>query len=116
MDKLIAMCGINCSACEPYKASQINDVEELKKIALSWEEMYHMPPLVVKDVTCDGCLSTTGRLSKHCPECDIRSCGISRGLPNCAYCDEFEGCEKLAHFWQFAPELRPALEEIRRSL
>jgi hypothetical protein len=116
MDKLIAVCGLNCAECEGYKASQINDTEALKKLALNWEEMYHMPTLDVKDVTCDGCLSTTGRLSRHCYECDIRLCGIARGLPNCAYCDDFEACDKLTRFWGFAPELKPVLEEIRRSL
>jgi hypothetical protein len=67
-------------------------------------------------VTCDGCLSTSGRLSGHCYECDIRACGVERGLPNCAHCADFEACEKLERFFQFAPELRPPLEEIRRNL
>jgi hypothetical protein len=116
MDKIIAVCGLNCAECEAYKISQTNDVDALKKVALSWEEMYHLPTLDVKDVTCDGCLSTTGRLSKHCYECDIRLCGVGRGLQNCAYCDEFEACDKLTRFWELAPEVRPVLEEIRRAL
>jgi hypothetical protein len=116
MDKIIAMCGLDCAECEAYKASQSNDVEALKKVALSWEEMYHLPALAVKDVTCDGCLSTTGRLSGHCYECDLRLCGIEHGVANCAYCAEFEACDKLARFWEFAPQLKPVLEEIRRAL
>jgi hypothetical protein len=115
MSELIAMCGINCAECEAYQASQTNDVAALKQVALHWQEAYHLPPLDVKSVTCDGCLPTT-RLSGHCYECDIRACGMQRGLPNCAHCDEFESCTKLEKFFQFAPELRPALEKIRSSL
>jgi len=116
MSEIIAICGINCAECEAYQASQVNDVEMLKQVALHWEEAYHLPPLDVKYVTCDGCQSTTSRLSGHCYECDIRACGMQRGLPNCAHCDEFETCTKLEKFFQFAPELRPALEKIHRSL
>jgi len=115
MSDLIAMCGINCEKCEAYQASQANDVDALKQVALHWQEAYHLPALDVKFVTCDGCLSNTGRLSGHCYECDIRLCGIERGLPNCAHCTDFESCTKLENFFQFAPELRLALEAIRSS-
>ncbi len=116
MPDLIAVCGIDCTKCEAYQASQINDTEALKNVALHWQETYHLPTLSVEYVTCDGCLSDTGRLSGHCYECDIRACGISRDVPNCAYCDDFESCTKLERFLQFAPELRQSLEEIRHNL
>jgi len=116
VSELIGMCGINCAGCEAYQASQVNDVQALKQVALHWQEAYHLPTLEVEYVTCDGCLSATGRWSGHCYECDIRACGIGRELPNCAFCEDFEACAKLEKFFQFAPELRPALEEIRRSL
>jgi hypothetical protein len=34
---------------------------------------------------------------------------------NCAYCDDY-GCEKITGFFNFAPDAKARLEEIRQTL
>jgi hypothetical protein len=116
MERIIAVCGLDCAVCEAYLATQANDEGWKKRVAADWQATYHIPEVSLVDVTCDSCLATSGRLSKHCYECDIRLCGIARGLPNCAYCPDFTACDKLNRFFEFVPAVRSTLTEIRRSL
>jgi hypothetical protein len=116
MKRIIAVCGGDCAECEAFLATQADDEEWKKRVATSWQAEYHIPEVSLVDVTCDGCLATSGRLSKHCYECDIRLCGIARSLPNCAHCPDYETCDKLDRFAQFVPTVRSTLAEIRRSL
>jgi len=48
-------------------------------------------------------------------ECDIRACGMERGVVNCAYCDDY-GCEKIERFFGFVPDARATLDAIRQDL
>jgi hypothetical protein len=67
-------------------------------------------------VTCDGCLAFDGRLGGYCSNCPIRACGVEKGVVNCAYCSDYETCEKLAGFFGQAPAAKATLDAIRQSL
>lgn len=110
---IIAFCGLNCAECEAYKATQANDEAWKERVAAQWREQFNAPGIDVAAVTCDGCLAFDGRLGSHCGECDIRACGIERGVANCAACADYAGCEKLAGFFQFAPEAKATLDALR---
>lgn len=116
MAQMIAVCGLTCTECEAYLATQANDEAAKERIAVKWREQFNAPGITAAYVTCDGCLAFDGRLGGHCAECNIRACGVERGLPNCAHCAEFDTCEKLAGFVSFVPQARTVLEEIRRGL
>ena len=115
MTQMIAYCGIVCTECDAYKATRANDPAILEKVAAEWREQFD-PNITVADVACDGCLATSDRLCSHCAVCDIRACGKERGVVNCAHCVDYEGCEKLEAFFGMAPELRAALDGIRKQL
>ena len=117
MDKLIAYCGLNCSKCPAYVATQSGDPAELERVAAEWREAFNMPDLTAESLICDGCLpgEISGRLSGYCETCAIRACGVERGVATCAHCDEF-ACEKLTAFWANAPEAQATLEQIRAGL
>ena len=115
MERMIAVCGLDCAQCEGYKATQANDEAEKERVAASWREAYNAPNIDAAYVTCDGCLTVDGRLGGHCLECDVRACGTARGVPNCAHCDDY-GCEKLAGFLAEVEVARQLLDEIRRGL
>jgi hypothetical protein len=114
MDKIIAYCGLVCSDCSAYVATQANDQEALERVAAQWREEYNAPNVTVESVICDGCLSD-GRKCSHCAECEIRACGVARGVANCAHCADY-ACEKLEKFFGFVPGARGVLDEIRHSL
>jgi hypothetical protein len=114
MEEMIAYCGIVCTECPAYVATQNDDQEALKLTAERWSKEYQseMKP---EDIICDGCLPGHTRYCSHCAECEIRACGIARGIVNCAHCDDY-GCERLAGFFEFATEAKTKLEEIRAGL
>ena len=115
MDKIIAYCGLVCSDCPAYIATQADDRAALERVAAQWREEYNAPDTTVESVICDGCLADDARHCGHWYDCEIRACGAARGLVNCAHCADY-ACEKLERFFGFAPDARPVLDEIRRSL
>lgn len=115
MDEIIAYCGLVCTECPAYIATQAGDMEALEQVAAQWREEFDSPEITAASITCDGCLTGEGRKCGHCFECEIRACGVERGVVNCAYCLDY-ACDKLESFFGFAPEARATLEEIRLSL
>jgi len=115
MERIIAFCGLVCSDCSAYTATQADDRTALEQVAAQWRKEYNAPNITVESVICDGCLGSEGRHCSHCYECDIRACGVARGVANCAHCPDY-GCEKLTRFFGFVPQVQATLDEIRRAL
>jgi hypothetical protein len=114
MDKKIAYCGLTCSECEAFLATQNDDQELRKKIAAQWTVEYKSE-IKPEDINCVGCTSTEGAHIAYCGLCEIRACGLKRNVRNCAFCPEY-ACEKLAGFFAMAPAAKTALEAIRKAL
>jgi len=112
MDKIIAYCGINCSECPAYLATQKGDFNELKKVAKEWSSgsMSFKP----EEIYCDGC-NTDGRIFVWCNECPIRSCCQEKGFENCAYCGDYF-CNNLKMTFDKTPSAKERLDEIRKAL
>lgn len=115
MEKMIAYCGIDCGACEAYLATQADDEAAKLTLLEKWRAEYDSPNMTLVDVTCDGCTSD-GRLGGYCPECPVHACGRDKGVENCAYCAEYEGCQTLQAFIGGIPEALNNLEAIRAGL
>ncbi|MBN1935421.1 MAG: DUF3795 domain-containing protein [Anaerolineae bacterium] len=115
MDKMIAFCGLTCTDCSSYIATQANDYAALKRVRDQWHVQHNAPHLTTDDVACDGCV-VEGLKCGHCAECDIRACGMSRGVANCAHCADYATCAKLARFFGFVPHAKVTLDSIRVSL
>jgi hypothetical protein len=94
MEKMIAFCGLTCSECPAYIATQREDDDERRKVAEMWSKEFKVE-LKPEDINCDGCLD--------------------KKIKNCAYCDEY-ACEKLTDFFKVAPEAKNNLDEVRKSL
>jgi hypothetical protein len=115
MDRIVAFCGLVCSDCPAYIATQADDLAAKERVAAQWREEFNAPDIDVAAVTCDGCVTPHGRLGGYCTLCPIRACGVERGVVNCAYCSDY-GCEKLENFLVDVPTARAVLEEIRKGL
>jgi hypothetical protein len=109
-DQMLSYCGIDCSVCPAYIATQANDIEKLTSLAGEWFEGSTDYSIVV----CDGCTSE-GRIMKWCTECPTRACAIERKMENCAYCDDY-GCEKLLKVFEMSEDAKTNLERIRATL
>jgi hypothetical protein len=114
MEKMIGFCGIVCTECPTFLATQKDDDNERKRVAEQWSKQFG-EKIKPEDINCDGCLSEGGRLFSYCQVCEIRKCGQEKRLKNCAYCDEY-ACEKLNKFFEMAPEAKATLEAIRKIL
>jgi len=107
MSKMIAFCGITCTDCKAFVATQQNDDAKKKKIAEEWK----MKP---EEVDCDGCMNPNGRKNIYWSTCEIRKCGTEKEVENCAYCIDY-ACEKLGKFHEQSPKAKKTLEEIRKK-
>jgi hypothetical protein len=114
MSKMYAYCGLDCAVCPAYVATQAGDGEAQMQLMAQWREQYD-PNMTIAGVTCDGCTSS-GRLGGYCEACPLRSCGLARGVVNCAVCTDYAGCQTLETFFAQAPEVRTQLEALRKSI
>jgi hypothetical protein len=114
MEKMIAVCGINCNECPALLATQENDDLRRKEVAEMWSREFQAS-FKPEDINCDGCTSGQERLFSHCQVCEIRKCGREKRLKNCAYCDDYI-CSKLNEWFRMVPEGKATLDEIRKDL
>ena len=115
MNQMIAFCGLTCTDCPSYIATQANDYAALLRVRDQWRQEYHAPTMTVDQVACDGCL-VEGLKCGHCSECDIRACGRQHQVANCGHCDEYAACAKLARFFSSVPSAQVTLEQVRAVL
>lgn len=108
--ELIASCGLICSECQAYIATQKNDPKLREKTAKEWSEMYHSE-IKKEDINCQGCNSSNGVVFGHCHECKIRACCHEKGFSNCSECLSFP-CIHLEDFFQYVPEAKATLEKL----
>jgi hypothetical protein len=114
MEKMVAYCGITCTDCGAFIATQNDDDAKRREVAEQWTKQFNVD-INPQDINCDGCLTKTGRIVNYCNICEIRKCGAERGVVNCAYCDDY-ACDRLEKFFQMAPVFRATLDEIRKGL
>lgn len=113
-DRMIAYCGLICTDCDLYKATQANDIDALERSAKETSEQYGME-MTAADMMCDGCHATTGRQLGYCHECAIRLCAIHKEIETCAKCDGYP-CDKVEAFSKPGTPHRKTLDEIYASL
>ena len=113
-EQMIAYCGLVCSECPAYVATQANDMEALERLAAQWSQEFNAE-MTAADCLCDGCISGSDRLIGYCSDCQVRACAAGRGVATCAQCDDY-GCEKITAFFDHAPDAKAKLEEIRQAL
>lgn len=97
-NKFLAICGLDCAKCDAFIATKNNDDKLREKTAKDWTERYKISrpdrsPLKPQDINCAGCLSS-GPLFLYCTQCQIRKCGIKKGIKNCKECKDYR-CEQL---------------------
>ena len=111
MTEIVAYCGLVCTECPTYKATQKNDDTARAKVAEAWSKQFKHD-FKTEDINCSGCLAVGEIQFSYCSMCNIRRCGVDRKVPNCAYCVEYP-CDKLNNFHAEVAEARAKLEAIR---
>ena len=110
-EKMIAFCGLDCAACPAFFASTRLSLEERQKVADQWSKEFNASIRAV-DVDCVGCTASEGVHVGHCGVCEMRKCGLEKGLSTCAICPDF-ACAKLEGFFKAVPAAKANLMELR---
>jgi hypothetical protein len=115
MQEMIAYCGLVCTGCPAYIATQEDSDTLRKQVVDKWSSDQH--PMKVEDINCDGCLTVGKRLIKFCNECEVRACGIEKKVQTCAHCDDYI-CSKLEKLWSIisSTDAKERLDNIRKTL
>jgi hypothetical protein len=111
MKELTSACGIDCHACECYKATRDVDIESKNDIAIRWSKSYGTN-LTNKDINCDGCMSDGGHFG-WCYQCPIRACVVDKGFQSCAECGDFP-CATNEFLYNAAPAAKENIEAHRK--
>jgi hypothetical protein len=107
---MIACCGLDCSKCDAYIATQANDDDKRMEVAQKWSTEFNAD-IKPEDINCNGCRSE-GQKFSHCNVCEIRSCCMEKEVANCAGCDMY-ACDKLENFFEMVPDARTMLDKLR---
>jgi len=108
---MIGCCGIDCSECGAYIATQTNDDAKRAEVAKQWSEQYRAD-IKPEQVVCNGCASAGPWFQYAEKICEIRKCCTGKSHPNCASCDEYT-CEQLEGFLKQVPDARKNLDALR---
>ena len=113
MNRIIAHCGLVCTECPAYVATQADDRAALERVVAQWREEFNAPNITVEAIVCDGCW-TDGRKCSHCYECKIRACAMERTVANCAHCSDY-ACDLLDEFFGVVPHAKATLDGVRAA-
>jgi hypothetical protein len=113
MQEMVAYCGIVCTECPAYKATEADDNKARAKVAEEWSKEYQHP-FKAEDINCYGCVAAGDVHVGYWSMCEIRKCGSDREVLNCAYCADYP-CGQLSDFQARVPEARAKLESIRNK-
>ena len=110
MKEMIAYCGLVCTSCPQFIATQNNDDIAREAAAKRIAEKFglHFKP---EEINCDGCLSSGGRLIGFCTTCEVRTCGIEKSVGSCSDCRE-QPCDKLKKFHEFSPDAKASFDAL----
>jgi len=114
MERTIAYCGLVCSECRGFLATQSGDWEALEELAQEMNQAFELGTITADSVACDGCLGDKGKKCGYCAMCAVRRCASERGVTTCADCGAYE-CDRLKELWRMAPSAQTVLEELRAS-
>jgi hypothetical protein len=114
MKKMVAYCGIVCTECDSYKATQKGDRDALEELARKAKADFGMDT-TAEGCLCDGCLPAKGHKIDYCSKCEIRDCATTKKVANCAHCADY-ACAKLSAFFEVAKKAKPVLDAIHATL
>ena len=113
MQEMVAFCGLVCTECPTYQATQKNDNKARAKIAKEWSKQFKTT-FKAEDINCYGCLAVGKMQIGYCKVCETRKCGSDKKVLNCGYCLEYP-CDRLGCFHANAPKAKAKLDAIRNK-
>jgi len=113
MDKLIAVCGLDCILCNAYIATISNDDGLREKTAAEWTVAYKFP-FTKEMINCTGCIAKEGPKIGHCSKCEMRTCAMGKRIDYCILCEDYP-CKTVGDFHAKVPAARENLEKMESA-
>ena len=114
----LSYCGVDCKACDVFKATVYKDNEARLRAAQRWEKtaqkhwgMQELDPAILD---CAGC-RTTDVAHNGYGRCPIRLCAKDRNLLSCGLCPQWRECEHLEEVFADEPQAIRMLEMIEKG-
>jgi hypothetical protein len=124
MGEVVGCCGLVCSDCQIYLATQSRD-EDLRATIFqrqkNWGHDTRFRELYgreyrLEDVHCGGYPTSSQGDFWYIENCGMRACALRKNHPNCAHCDEYP-CDQLKGFFDKSHvNARKTLDEIRSQI
>lgn len=111
--EMVAYCGLVCTNCPTFQATQNDDDAAREITALYYAEKFGFD-LMPEEINCDGCLADGEKLIAYCQSCTIRKCCTDKSLEHCAVCAE-QPCEKLTRFHEFSPDAKSGFDALEKN-
>lgn len=112
MNDMIGCCGLNCSHCGAYIATQTDDNAKREEVAREWTEK-HGAHFTADQINCDGCQADARAPDWVASMCPTRKCCKGKAIETCAVCDSYI-CDELQSFVEGVPEMKSNLERLRQ--
>ena len=94
MKDYIAYCGLDCEKCDARIATENNDDEMRKKVAMLWSDLNGVE-ITPDMINCSGC-RIAGVKTPYCDSlCPVRQCAMQKNYKTCGDCSEMNNCEKV---------------------
>lgn len=121
MSKLrMAACGIDCEACDSYKATMEQDIKAAERLVAWYRgqgwigENEGAEAVLLKNPLCKGCWNSTEDCFFKCGchySRDFRICCNEKQIDHCGQCDEFP-CEPYIGFVGDIQPHKEAMEHL----
>jgi ribosomal protein S18 acetylase RimI-like enzyme len=110
---MMAYCGLDCSKCIGFLATQSGDAKEIAEVAQKWSIQFNAD-VKPEHVLCDGC-KAAGRKSYYCGNlCKIAKCCSGKKMSTCAECGDY-ACEDLSFVLEHSLEAKENLGQLRKN-
>jgi hypothetical protein len=111
----LSFCGLDCTACDVYKATVHGDQEARIRAAEGWQETarkhWGMETLDPNVLDCRGCRAP-GKKHQGYGQCPAERCARQKGVASCGLCPEWEECRWLVEILTNDPQARINLQRI----
>ncbi len=111
INSMIAYCGIDCSRCKSFIATQSGNNEKLVQAAAELSKVY-CAEVKPEYVICDGCRQGK-RHSYYCSNmCKMKKCCIENKFNSCIECHDYP-CKELQFELNNNPDAKDNLEKMK---
>lgn len=109
MQQMIGYCGLDCAACDAYRATVDDDWALREQTASKWAAL-NQASILPEHINCEGC-RMDGVKTVYCDSlCAVRQCALQKGVVTCGDCAAMATCQTVGAIFKNNPEAAVRLQ------